>query len=151
MSPLPQPDRKETFRQWLRRELWCETKVALVLLAAGCTAVLGLDTFWPGFGPSWSRLNYQLTYVALEQHPVALIRTFANRLGDSEYGWGLFSLAEPANVTSAHQQLRSDFKEIYGVGPDGQPQFLRTSSLKHPDPVVQKARAAAYLAHYEHI
>jgi hypothetical protein len=151
MSPQPPPDRKETFRQWLRRELWREAKVALVLLAAGCTAVLGLDTFWSGFGPSWSRLNYQLTYVALEQHPVALIRTFANRLGDSEYGWGLFSPTEPANVTSAREQLRQDFREIYGVGPDGAPQFLRTSSLKHTDPAVQQQRAAAYLARYRQI
>ena len=151
MSEPTIPDPKKSFRLWLRQELWHETKVALVLLAAGCTAVLGLDTLWSGFGPYWSRLNYQLTYVALEQHPVALIRVFANRIGDSEYGWGLFAPAEPANVTSARQQLQQDFKEFYGVGPDGQPQVLRTSSLKRPDPMVQKARAAAYLARYQRI
>lgn len=151
MSPPLPPDRQETFGQWLRRELWREARLALVLLAAGGCAVLGLDTLWPGFGPSWSRLNYQLTYVALEQHPVALIRTFANRLGDSEYGWGLFSLTEPANVSSARQQLRQDFREIYGVGPDGAPQFLRTSSLRHADPAGQKLRADAYLARYRQI
>ncbi|MDI1335357.1 MAG: hypothetical protein PSU94_04155 [Lacunisphaera sp.] len=149
-QPLP-PGRTETFRQWLRRELWRETKVALVLLAAGCTAVLGLDTFWSEFGPAWSRLNYQLTYVALEQHPVALIRIFANRLGDSEYGWGFFSAAEPFNVTSAKLQLRQEFGEFYGVAPDGTPQVLRSSTLKRVDPVMQKARAAVYLAHYQHL
>jgi len=151
MSQSPPPDRKEAFRQWLRRELWLETRVVLVLLAAGCTAVLGLDTLWSGFGAYWSRLNYQLTYVALEQHPVALIRTFANRLGDSEYGWGLFSLAEPMNVSSARQQLRLDFREIYGVGPDGTPQFQPTSSLKRADPATQKLRSFAYLSRYQHI
>jgi hypothetical protein len=149
-QPLP-PGRTETFRQWLRRELWLETKVALVLLAAGCTAVLGLDTFWSDFGPAWTRLNYQLTYVALEQHPVALIRTFANRIGDSEYGWGFFSAAEPFNVSSAKLQLRQDFREIYGVAPDGTPQFLRTSGLKKVDPMVQKARGAVYLVRYQNI
>jgi hypothetical protein len=151
MSQPPPPDRKVTFGQWLRRELWRETRVALVLLAAGCTAVLGLDTLWSGFGPYWSRLNYQLTYVALEQHPVALIRTFANRLGDSEYGWGIFSFAEPMNVSSARQQLRQDFREIYGVGPDGMPQFLPTSSLKRADPAMQKLRSIGYLSRYQHI
>lgn len=151
MSQPLSPDRKEIFRQWLRRELWLEARVALVLLAAGCTAVLGLDTFWPDFGPAWGRLNYQLTYVALEQHPVALIRNFANRLGDSEYGWGIFSVAEPFNVTSARLQLRQDFREFYGVDHDGTPQMLHSSGLKHVDPLVQKARTAAYLAHHQHI
>ena len=151
MSQPLTPDPKKSFRQWLRHELWRETKVALVLLAAGGAAVLGLDTLWSGFGPYWSRLNYQLTYVALEQHPVALFRIFANRLGDSEYGWGLFTLAEPANVSSARQQLRQDFKEFYGVGPDGTPRLLRTSGLKHVDPAVQKARAAVYLVRYQRI
>lgn len=151
MSQLPPPGRNETFRQWLRRELWLEVRVALVLLAAGCTAVLGLDTLWPGFGPSWGRLNYQLTYVALEQHPVALIRIFANRLGESEYGWGVFSFAEPMNVTSARERLRQDFREIYGVGPDGTPQFLRTSTLKRADPATQKLRSIGYLVRHQQI
>ncbi len=151
MSQLPPPDRKETFRQWLRRDLWLEARVALVLLAAGGMAVPGLDTLWSGFGPYWNRLNYQLTYVALEQHPVALIRTFANRLGDSEYGWGLFSFAEPMNVSSAHEQLRQDFRDIYGVGPDGKPEFLRTSSLRRADPAGKQQRADAYIARYRQI
>ncbi|MBI2497786.1 MAG: hypothetical protein HYV75_07710 [Opitutae bacterium] len=151
MSPPVPPDPKEIFRQWFRRELWLETRVALVFLAAGCTAVLGLDTLWSGFGPYWHRLNYQLTYVALEQHPVALIRTFANRLGDSEYGWGVFSFAEPMNVTSARERLRQDYREIYGVGPDGTPQFLRTSSLKRADPAMQKLRALGYRTRHQQI
>lgn len=151
MSQTPEPNPKVIFRQWLRHELWRGTKVAGVLLAFGCTSVLALDTLWSGFGPYWSRLNYQLTYVALEQHPVALIRTFANRLGSSEYGWGLFSLAEPANVTSARQELRQDFRDIYGVGPDGEPQFARTSLLKQPDPAEKAERAAAYLERYHHL
>lgn len=151
MSQSPPPDRKETFRQWFRRELWLETRVALVLLAAGCTAVLGLDTFWSGFAPRWSRLNYQLTYVALEQHPVALIRTFASRLGDSEYGWGVLSFSEPMNVTSARDRLKLDYREIYGIGPDGQPQFLRTSSLRRADPAMQKLRSMGYLARHQQI
>lgn len=151
MSQPPPPEHKETFRQWFRRELWLETRVALVLLAAGCTAVLGLDTFWSGFAPSWSRLNYQLTYVALEQHPVALIRTFANRLGDSEYGWGLLSFSEPMNVTSARERLKLDYREIYGIGADGQPQFLRTSSLRRADPATQKLRSLGYLTRHQQI
>jgi hypothetical protein len=151
MSQPPPPDPKKSFRLWLRQESWRETKFAALFLAAGCVAVLGLDTMWSGFDTSWSRLNYQLTYVALEQHPVALIRTFANRLGDSEYGWGLFSPAEPFNVSSARAQLRQDFRDIYGVGPDGQPQFLRTSGLKRVDPAAQKARGAAYLVQYQNI
>lgn len=147
--PLP-PGRKESFRQWLRAELWRETKVALVLLALGCTAVLGLDTLWSGFGGYWTRLNYQLTYVALEQHPVALIRTFANRLGDSEYGWGLFSAAEPCNVTSARERLHQDFKEFY-VGTDGTPQMMHTSGLRRVDVATQKARSAVFFDHYQRI
>jgi hypothetical protein len=151
MSQLPPPDRKETFRQWLRRDLWLEARVALVFLVTGGIAVLGLDAFWSGFGPYWNRLNYQLTYVALEEHPVALIRTFANRLGDSEYGWGCFSAAEPMNVSSARQQLQQDFRDIYGVGPDGKPQFLRTSNLRRADPAKQQQRSDAYLARYRQI
>ena len=109
MIPPPPTDPKKSFRSWLRHKLWIKAKVAGVLLAAGCVAVLGLDTLWSGFGPYWSRLNYQLTYVALEQHPVALIRTFANRLGDSEYGWGLFSLTDPA----AQKQRAAAYLERY--------------------------------------
>jgi len=150
MSPPP-PDPKQSFRAWLRHELWRETRLAALFLAVGCVAVLGLDTMWAGFEARWSSLNYQLTYVALEQHPVALVRIFANRLGDSEYGWGLFSLTEPGNVTRARERLRQDFKEIYGVGPDGAPQFLRTSGLKRTDPAVQQQRAAAYLERYRQI
>ena len=151
MSQSPPPDRKETFRQWFRRELWLETRVALVHLVVGCTLVLALSTLWPGFGTSWNRLNYQLTYVALEQHPVALIRIFANRLGDSEYGWGLFSLTEPMNVTSARERLKLDYREIYGLGPDGTPQFLRTSSLRRADPATQKLRSMGYLTRHQQI
>ncbi|MDB6115055.1 MAG: hypothetical protein JWQ62_2000, partial [Lacunisphaera sp.] len=149
--PLPAPKEKEPFRSWLRRELWRETKLSLIFLAAGCTLVLSLGTLWSGFEDHWNRLNYQLTYVALEQHPVALVRNFASRLGDSEYGWGVFSFAEPANVTSARAQLKADFPEVYGVDASGAPQVRPTSKLKRLDPVVQKQRAAAYQQRYEHI
>jgi hypothetical protein len=151
MSPPALLNPKLSFRAWLRHEFWRETKLALLFLVAGGVAVLSLGTLWPGCAAVWNRVNYQLTYVALEQHPVALIRNFASRLGDSEYGWALFSFAEPANVTSARQQLKQDFKEFYGVGPDGVPQLLRTSGLKRVDPSVQKQRSDAYLARYRHI
>ncbi len=150
MSQPPPPDPKKSFRQWLRHELWRQTKFAGLFLAVGCVAVLGLDTMWSGFEARWSSLNYQLTYVALEQHPVALIRTFANRLGDSEYGWGFFSLAEPFNVGSARAQLRQDFKEFY-VDADGKVQVMRTSSMRRTDPAVQKQRMDAYLERYQQI
>ena len=153
MSPPPPPVRqqKEPFRAWLRRELWRETKLSLLFLAAGCTLVLSLGTLWGGFEGHWDRLNDQLTYVALEQHPVALVRNFASRLGDSEYGWGLFSVAEPANVTSARAQLKADFPEVYGLDASGAPQFRPTSQLKRLDPAVQKQRAAAYQQRHEHL
>jgi len=151
MSQSPPPDRKETFRQWFRRELWLEARVALGHLVVGGAVVLTLSALWPGFDTNWNRLNYQLTYVALEQHPVALIRTFANRLGDSEYGWGLFSLTEPMNVTSARERLKQDYREIYGIGPDGTPQFLRTSSLRRADPATQKLRSMGYLTRHQQI
>jgi hypothetical protein len=151
MSQSPPPDRKETFRQWFRRELWLETRVALGHLVVGCTVVLALSTWWSGFGPHWDRFNHQLTYAALEQHPVALIRTFANRLGESEYGWGLFSFSEPMNVTSARERLKQDYREIYGIGPDGNAQFLRTSSLRRADPATQKLRSMGYLTRHQQI
>lgn len=151
MSQPPPQTAKQSFRQWLRQEAWRETKLALIFLAVGCTAVLGLGTVWSGFDSYWSRANYQLTHVALEQHPVALIRTFASRLGDSEYGWGLFSFTEPANVTSARAQLKADFKEFYGVDADGVPQMRRTSTLKRVDLDAQKQRAADYLARHQHL
>jgi hypothetical protein len=150
MSQSPPPDPKKSFRLWLRQELWRETKFAGLFLAIGCVAVLGLDTLWSGFEDGWRRLNTQLTYVALEQHPVALIRAFSNRLGDSEYGWALFSPAEPANVSSARAQLKQDFKEFY-VDADGKVQVMRTSALKRADPAAQKQRMAAFLQRYQHI
>lgn len=142
---------KLSFRQWIRHELWRETKLSFLFLATGCTGVLSLGLLWGGFETHWNRLNSQLTYVALEQHPVALIRNFASRLGDSEYGWGVFSFAEPANVTSARVQLKLDFPEVYGVDAAGVPQIRPTSRLKRLGPDVQSQRAAAYQQRYAHL
>lgn len=155
MSQPPAATPAETFRVWLRRELLRALKVGAGLLAAGLLAVLALDAVWPGFNPRWRSVNYQLTHTALEQHPLALARTFGARLGGSEYGWGLFSWTAPFNASAAQEELRADYPDFIGVR-DGAPVARRrsTARLQTRGPEASAsaaARAADYLRRYEHI
>src|SRR5262245_358002 len=93
----------EQFAPWLRRELLRALKYGMGLLAAGTVVVWGLDAMSPRFSAGWSTFNYQLSAVALDQHPIALLRTFASRLRESEYGWHPLSFTKPFNVTTARE------------------------------------------------
>ncbi|MBI2516212.1 MAG: hypothetical protein HYV95_04790 [Opitutae bacterium] len=149
----PSPGPAEKFGAWLRRESWHALKLGAGLLAAGLALVYTLDACWPGFSAPWQRMNYQLTHTALEQHPLALVRTFGTRLGASEYGWGVLAWAEPFNVTAAGAELRSRYPEFIGVR-DGEVVTRHTSLLKRGDAQHQETqakRAADYLALYRQI
>lgn len=139
------------FRIWLRRELVRELKLGAVFLAAGLVVVFAAGRLGSGFDARWTRLNYQLTYVALDQHPTALLETFADRLAETEYGWGFFSLAEPFNVTAARDRLHADFPEFVGVGADGKPISVRSSARRRADPAAQQARADEFLARHSQL
>ena len=73
----------EKFAPWLRRELLRALRNGLVLLAAGGAIIWGLTAVSPAFSDGWANFNYRLSAVALDQHPVALVRLFANRLRES--------------------------------------------------------------------
>jgi hypothetical protein len=150
-APSPTAAPASPFRHWLRGELLRELRLSAVFLALGLAVVTGASFAHPAFGHAWTRLNSQLTYAALEQHPTAIFDTFATRLTTHEYGWGIFSWSEPFNVTAAREQLRADFPEFVGVGPNGQPQLLRRASRQRPDSAAVSARANAYLARHEAI
>jgi hypothetical protein len=143
----------ERFGAWLRREAFRALKLGAVLLVASLALVYALDATWPGFGVRWQRVNYMLSRTALEQHPQALVGTFATRLGGSEYGWGLLSWAEPFNVTAAADELRRDYPEIIEVR-DGKAIVRQTSVMRRQgsqQPEIQARRSAAYLARYHEI
>jgi hypothetical protein len=147
------PGQAEKFGAWLRRESWRAVKLGALLLAGGLVLVYVLSSIWPDLAAPWQRLNYQLTHTALEQHPLALWRTFGRRLGASEYGWGVLSWSEPFNVTAAGAELRNRYPEFVGVR-DGAVVARHTSLLKRGDPERQKAqakRAEDYLARYRQI
>ncbi|MBI3886400.1 MAG: hypothetical protein HY302_11825 [Opitutae bacterium] len=141
-SPTNHP--AETVGAWLRRESARALKVSALLLVAGLAGVSALDAMWPGFSALWWRANHQLTHTALEQHPLALARTFGTRLGATEYGWGPLAWSEPFNVTAAQDDLKHDYPEFIGVK-HGAPVALRSSALLRPN------RVAAYLARYGQI
>lgn len=141
------------FGAWLRQEAWRALQLGAVLLIAGLALVYALDAFWSDFSAPWQRVNYQLTHTALEQHPLALARTFGSRLGASEYGWGVLTWSEPFNVTAADEELRNRYPEFVGVR-NGEVVSRHTSLLKRSDPLkqeVQAKRAADYLARYRQI
>src|SRR5882757_4694234 len=102
----------EKFRPWLRHELGRALKQGLVLLIVGLAAIWGLTIVSPLFSSNWSDFNYRLSSVALDQHPLALARTFASRLRESEYGWHPLSLASPFNVSAAREALRRVYPEV---------------------------------------
>jgi len=140
----------EKFKPWLRRELVKSLKWTSILLAGGLVLSSGLTAFSPATSAHWTRFNYELSSVALDQHPVALIRTFANRLRESEYGWGPLSLSAPFNVSAARQQLRSDYPEVATVI-NGTPQVPRALSLKRANPTRYEQRLADYMTRYNRI
>ncbi len=140
----------EKFAPWLRRESFRALKLSLVLLAVGSLVVWGVTSFSPAAANQWSAFNYQLTKVALDQHPLALARSFASRLQDSEYGWKPISLSAPFNVTVARQRLRREFPEVAAVV-DGTPQVPRSAALKKADPAKYEQRINAFMDRYRRI
>jgi hypothetical protein len=140
----------EKFQPWLRGELARAIKWCAILLAAGLVVTTGLTAISAGFSSYWTSFNYQLSSVALDQHPVALVRTFATRLRESEYGWGPLSIAAPFNVTVARQELKRDYPEVVSVL-NGTPQVPRALSLKKADPTKYEQRLAAYMQRYNRI
>jgi hypothetical protein len=140
----------EKFGPWLRRELLRALKFGLVLLAAGTAIVWGLTVASPAFEAGWTNFNYRLSGVALDEHPLALARTFASRLRESEYGWSPLSPGMPFNVTAAREALRRAYPEVTGVF-DGMPQVPRGAKLRKANPALYEKRMAAYLERYQQI
>jgi hypothetical protein len=141
---------EERFRPWFRQELARATKWSALLLLVGVAVSAGLSAFSPALSARWSVFNYQLSSAALDQHPVALVRTFAARLRDSEYGWKLFGWEAPFNVTVARKQLKEDYPEVVSVL-DGVPQVPRAAALRRSDTARHDQRMAAYLERHQRI
>ncbi|SDS06927.1 hypothetical protein [Opitutus sp. GAS368] len=140
----------EKFAPWLRRELARALKLGLVLLVAGGAVIWGLTAASPAFEAGWTNFNYRLSGVALDQHPLALARTFASRLRESEYGWTPLSLGTPFNVTAAREALRRAYPEVTGVF-DGVPQVPRGARLRAANPARYELRTTAFLQRYRQI
>lgn len=140
----------EKFRPWLRRELGRALRFGLILLVAGGAVIWGLTAASPAFASRWAGFNYQLSSVALDQHPLALARTFATRLRESEYGWSPLNLATPFNVTAARQKLRREYPEVASVF-NGVPQVPRAMSLKAANPARYEQRLAEYMRQHNRI
>lgn len=140
----------EKFAPWLRRELARALKRGVVLVVAGGALVWGLAAVSSSFEAGWTNFNYRLSGVALDQHPLALARTFASRLRESEYGWAPLSPGTPFNVTAARETLRRTYPEVTGVF-DGVPQIPRGSRLRAANPALYEQRVAAYLQRYRQI
>ncbi|AOS43436.1 hypothetical protein Verru16b_00479 [Lacunisphaera limnophila] len=141
---------EEKFQPWLRREILQALKWGAGLLLGGLALAGGLTAVSPSFAGTWTTFNYQLSSVALDQHPVALVRTFAARLRESEYGWAPLGLGAPFNITEARQRLKSDFPEVASVV-DGVPQVPRALSLKRANPARYEQRLAEYVARHQRI
>ena len=141
---------EEKFRPWLRRELVRALQRGLALLVAGSALVWGLTAAAPALVGGWTRFNYQLSTVALDQHPLALARTFASRLRESEYGWAPLDLTTPFNVTAARQALHAEYPEVASVT-NGVPQVPRGAKLRSANPAAYEQRLASYLRRYHRI
>lgn len=141
---------EEKFGPWLRRELRRSLRLGLILLVAGTGLAWGLTATSPRAATVWTDFNYRLSAAALDEHPVALLRTFATRLRESEYGWRPLSLAAPFNVTAAQEALRRDYPEVTGVF-DGVPQVPRAGRLRAANPALHEQRMADYLRHHDRI
>ncbi|MES1194408.1 MAG: hypothetical protein ABUL65_00850, partial [Opitutus sp.] len=140
----------EKFRPWLRHELARTLKLGLVLLVAGTGIAWALAAVSPAFAAGWTNFNYRLSGVALDQHPLALARTFASRLRESEYGWAPLSWGTPFNVTAERENLRRAYPEVTGVF-DGVPQVPRGSRLRKANAALYEQRIAAYMQGYQRI
>jgi hypothetical protein len=140
----------EKFKPWFLRELMHSLKLGGLLFLGGLAASWILPALSPSFSAYWTTFNYRLSSVALDQHPIALVRTFASRLRESEYGWKPLSASAPFNVTSARQQLKKDYPEVVGVI-DGVPQVPRAMSLRSADPARYEQRLADYMQRHQHI
>lgn len=147
----PSPPAPSAFRLWLRREFFRELRLSALFLVLGLLAIVAAHRLSPNFAAAWTRLNYQLANTALEQHPTALLDAFAERLSDTQYGWGVFSPTEPFNVTAARERVRADFPEFVGVDKSGQPLAVRSSSLRRADAATHRSRAAAFLERHRAI
>lgn len=140
----------EKFGIWLRRESWRASKAGLLLFVIGLSLSQVLTALSPAFSSAWDRVNYQLSGVALAQHPLALARTFGTRLRESEYGWRLLAATAPFNVTAARQQLRKDYPEVASVQ-DGVPQVARAAKLRSANPSLYDQRLVRYLQRHDQI
>jgi len=141
---------EDKFGVWFRRESWRALRLGLLLAVIGFIVSQSLTLVSPDFSAAWDRFNYQLSSVALDQHPLALARTFGARLRDSEYGWGLLDAGTPANVTAARQRLRQDYPEVASVL-NGVPQVPRAAKLRAANPARYDERMADYLRRYNRI
>lgn len=140
----------EKFAPWLRRELVRAVKWGVILFVAGLATTWGLSAASPAFAAGWANFNYRLSSSALDQHPVALVRLFANRLRESEYGWHLMKPTAPFNVTAARAALKQEYPEVAGVF-DGVPLVPRANALRRADPARFDQRIETYLRRYRHI
>jgi hypothetical protein len=140
----------ERFRPWLRHELGRALRQGLLLIVVGLVATWALTAASAAFSNAWATFNYRLSSVALDQHPLALARTFGSRLRESEYGWGPLSLSNPFNVTTARQALKRDYPEVASVL-NGVPQVPRALALKNANPDKYEERLAAYMRRYNQI
>jgi hypothetical protein len=154
MSAAPTPSLKPVpaaFGVWLRQEFFRELRLSAVFLLLGLALVFIAHRVSSHFAPAWTRINYQLANTALEQHPTALFDAFTDRLAQTQYGWGFFSLTEPFNVTAAREHLRTDFPEFIGVDSTGQAVAVRSSTLRRTNTAQRETRAAAYLERHRAI
>lgn len=151
MSTLPsQGISNEKFGPWLRKELWRTLKVGGILLVVSAALSSAISALSPSFASGWSRFNYQLAVVALDQHPVAVARTFATRLADHEYGLGPVFSTAPFNITAAKKSLRADYPEVASVI-NGEPQVPRSRSLRAANPERYDQRIADFKTRYQAI
>jgi hypothetical protein len=141
---------EEKFRPWLKKELSRATRRSAVLLIAGIVLSAAIHAFSPSLSARWSVFNYELSSAALDQHPVALVRTFATRLRECEYGWKPLGWQAPFNVSQARRQLKEIYPEVASVI-DGVPQVPRAAALKRSDPARYEQRLAAYMERHRSI
>lgn len=140
----------EKFGPWLRKELGRALKLGSILLVASAFLSAIFAAISPSFADGWTRFNYQLSNVALAQHPVALARTFATRLAENEYGYGPVFSTAPFNITAAKSKLRAQFPEVASVIA-GEPQVPRARTLRAANPERYDQRIADFKTRYEKI
>lgn len=140
----------EKFKPWFRNELIRALKQGVVLLVASVVISWAATSFSPGIRTHWTTFNYELSSAALDQHPVALVRTFATRLRENEYGWKPLGLKTPFNVTAAREALKRDYPEVASVV-NGVPQVPRALGLKRANPELYEQRLASYMERHRRI